>query len=259
MLLITILGNGDPPFRAFLLESGILQTLMHFCHASISSWLIVVRWDDEAINGALVARLLEYLLYDPLVKRESLRLLIISVAPRFPETIAFELMMYSSRFGNPLGWLEANGPLMYIETILELVRSSPVTARICLSSLHDVDFLCAFQALSAYHTEFNDNPDNHGLSSVFMLISSMCRSVDQEDFIETNASMLAAIVQIMNLAIGQCEGNWSFEVKTEMKLSAMSLADMLGEESFCDILSAELWRFCHTSEDEMPRDDTCLE
>jgi hypothetical protein len=100
MLLIAILGNGDRDFRTFLLDAGILQILLRFCHASISSLLIVILRADEAIDGALVARLLELLLHGSTVERESLRLLILSAAARFPGTIALELMVNVSRFGN---------------------------------------------------------------------------------------------------------------------------------------------------------------
>jgi hypothetical protein len=49
----------------------------------------------------------------------------------------------------------------------------------------------------------------------------MCGSVDREDFLEAPVSVSTAIVQIMNLAIEHGGGNWSFEVKMEMKLAAM--------------------------------------
>jgi hypothetical protein len=237
LLLMAILANGHKPFRSFLLSNAFLELLISFGTRAISAWLIILHWDDAAIDAVLVAKLLDCLLYDEAFNPSLLGLFVIASAQRFPDMVGCEVMMYSVQFGNPLAWIRTDDPSVYIETLTDLALSGPIIARICLGNADAQVITDAFGIIAMGYFDSDPNVYERGLISIFNLFATLCDSVDREDFDETNEPMKSAITEVMNLAIAGITERWSYEVKMALEKAAFSLSSMIGVDAFRQIFS----------------------
>jgi hypothetical protein len=235
LTLIVLFAAGDLDFRLAVIHRGLLEFLLACPGPTITSWIVVLNWDQPTIGDHMVVTVLTLVLRDDAIPHPFVRLLMMAVVGKFPDAVALCLMQIDGPDRGPLSWVDYEDQNDAMETLTLFAHSSSLLAKIVVGNVTARFVIESFREANQRCGAVNHPDIDKFLGSLFDFIAAICVGVDIDDIAETNPEMNDVIWEVIAFAIAEGGGIWSGSVKKSVIRAAEFLAIRIGLDTFSEV------------------------